>query len=115
MALRRVVRFLVTLTLFVVIDVASMRAYAAVSTPPPATASAPVSAQAPATGQPQRSEHLNEWMEGHAELSLSEMLTALGELPGFEKLPAATRQHLRDTLVRLYKQEGFPHASVRPE
>ena len=53
-------------------------------------------------------------MAAHASLTLPEMLQALAEEPGYQKLPAQNQQRLRDVLVRIYKADRYPHATVKP-
>jgi hypothetical protein len=55
----------------------------------------------PALKNPQREEHLQQWMENHKSLPLHEQIHALENEPGFKLYPPQTQQRFRDELVRL--------------
>lgn len=57
--------------------------------------------QKPAQQQPQRQEHLSQWMERHSNLPLDQQQKALEHEPGFRDLPAETQQRMRDSLTKL--------------
>ncbi|MDP9038703.1 MAG: DUF3106 domain-containing protein [Acidobacteriota bacterium] len=63
---------------------------------PPARAGAK-----PATKATPPQEHLQQWMERHRELPLTEQQRALEHEPGFHELPSETQQHMRDRLAQL--------------
>ncbi len=48
-----------------------------------------------------RGEHLPEWMAQHSDLTLEQQQQALGREPGFNELPAATQQRMRERLSQL--------------
>jgi len=48
-----------------------------------------------------KGEHLAEWMNAHSNLTLEQQQAALGREPGFQELPAATQQRMRERLSQL--------------
>jgi len=48
-----------------------------------------------------RGEHLPEWMNQHSDLTLEQQQQALGREPGFNELPAATQERMRERLSQL--------------
>jgi hypothetical protein len=48
-----------------------------------------------------KGEHLAEWMSQHSNLTLEQQQQALGREPGFQELPAATQQRMRERLSQL--------------
>ncbi|HEY5211531.1 MAG TPA: DUF3106 domain-containing protein [Acidobacteriaceae bacterium] len=48
-----------------------------------------------------RGEHLPEWMAQHSDLTLEQQQQALGREPGFNELPAATQERMRERLSQL--------------
>lgn len=51
--------------------------------------------------QPQKQEHLSQWMERHSNLPLEQQQKALESEPGFRDLPSETQQRMRDSLTKL--------------
>jgi len=74
--------------------------------PPPQNRAAARSAQAgrpgPNVAQPQREQHLEQWMDNHRNLSLPDMQRALQNEPGFRELPPQVQQNRLNALGRLY-------------
>ena len=76
--------------------------------PPPAASPAPgytgaqMSPNERRTPSPlPRGEHLAQWMSLHSNLTPEQQQQALGNEPGFDKLPAETQQRYRDRLAQL--------------
>ncbi len=75
--------------------------------PEPGHIPAPIIREAPApnrsgeSSEQFRGMHLPQWMESHANLSLSEQQQSLEREPGFNRLNPQVQQHIREQLTRL--------------